>query len=392
MGKWAGQMQEKFPGGGELWFNHERNMWFLAYRVPQNGRWMLYWIDSDQQLKDIVGDVPIHGGLADRQFNNAEAAQWGLLESGHARQLLNTSAHPFTALTADWEKTVRARPWLADPEVLAIHVDAILEGRGEPTIDEWASTNWWRTHSEKERQWITLWHQDISTALKRLDDTRAITRNALIEAGVRDPDVTLVDLMASNLANGRWTEEYWKTQIKYVADPFSLPDPNAQDFQVRKLLDALRQIGQGPDTTQKGVDKVTEAVQRYLGPAFAGGWKDENIQYWAGQIRNDPDAEQRLKSMLQQQFQALFPVYKDNPNADYETVAAPWRSYVSQLWGQDPDETDPLFLKVVAMNDAQAAAETLRKEGLTRGIGKVVNEAAEALGSQFGFGVMPTGR
>lgn len=384
-------MEGKVPGGGELWHNAETNQWFLAYQVPHTGKWMLWGIEDHAQLTFILTDsvtANLHPGTADRTFNNAQSRMWGLTQGGFSRELNNKSPHPFTELVANWDKLLRSRPYYADPEVLAMHVDALLEGR-PVTIDDWASTNWWRTRNEKERAWIITQAQDPSTALKRMEDARLITRNALMEAGVRDPNERLVELMGLNLTSGKWTEEYYKQQIKYLADPFSRPGGAGLDWEIERIL---RETGTTVDTTQREVDKVTEAVQRYLGPAFAGGWKDANIQYWAGQIRNDPDAAQQLKTTLQQQFQSLFPAYKDNPNADYETVAAPWRSYVNQLWGQDPDETDPLFLRVVAMNDAQAAAEVLRKEGLNRGVGKVVSDATEALGGQFGFGVIPTGR
>lgn len=388
--KHSAHHQNLIPGGGQVWHNAERNAWYIAYEVPTRpGVFMLYWIEDAERLRELLPPgQALHPGTADRTFNNAQEKQWGLLHMGHSRGLSReVGAHPFTRLIADFEKNARLQPWLRDPEVLAAVADAALEGR-EFTAADLQGTNYWRTKTEAERNWIALVHQDPTTAARRVQDAHTITRDALVQAGIANPPEELVTVMSANLTTGRWTEDYWKTQIKYLADPFARPRPDALDYQIQEILGRTGAV----DTTQKGVDKVREAVNRYLGPAFAGGWKEENVQYWAGQVRNDPDAEQRLRDMLKSQFQALFPAYKDNPDADYETVAAPWRAFVSNVWGQDPDEADPLFLKLVAMNDSQAAGELLRKEGLSRGVGKVVTDATEALGQQFGFGVIPTGR
>jgi hypothetical protein len=57
------------------------------------------------------------------------------------------------------------------------------------------------------------------------------------------------------------------------------------------------------------------------------------------------------------------------------------------MWGQAPDEKDPLFMQVVKLNDLQAAQELLRKEGLSRGVGTVVTQGLAAIGSALGNGV-----
>ena len=75
---------------------------------------------------------------------------------------------------------------------------------------------------------------------------------------------------------------------------------------------------------------------------------------------------------------AAFPEWTD-PNMTYEQIARIGRSLFTQVWGESPDETDPLFLRVASGRDHVASMELLRKEGWDRGVGQVVQDAVAGL-------------
>lgn len=142
----------------------------------------------------------------------------------------------------------------------------------------------------------------------------------------------------------------------------------------------------GLDVTTKGEDRVRQLVREWVGPSVAQGYDDQWIAEWAGRLRNDEDAEQELVSTLQGARLAAFGNWND-PNVRYADIAPVARSLYSRIWGTSPDETDPLFLDIVNMTDQNAAAQKLRTEGLSRGVGRVVDDAlaglsATALGEQ----------
>ena len=110
------------------------------------------------------------------------------------------------------------------------------------------------------------------------------------------------------------------------------------------------------------------------------------IAEWAGILRNDPDGSAKLEKMLSEQRLQLFPNYTD-PQATYDDIASIWRNVWYNLWGEQPNEKDPLFIDVVKDNDLTTATQTLLKEGLTRGIDDVVNRTLSDMLTAFGGNV-----
>ncbi len=130
-------------------------------------------------------------------------------------------------------------------------------------------------------------------------------------------------------------------------------------------------------TTREGELAVENLVNRRLGPVH-GAWDQELIDEWAGKIRNDPDAITDLTEFLQNQRMVLFPGY-ENATLTYQDIAAPWKGFVTQMWGQTADETDSLFATLLKNNDAHENAALLRKEGLSRGIGQIEQDAQQQM-------------
>jgi hypothetical protein len=78
----------------------------------------------------------------------------------------------------------------------------------------------------------------------------------------------------------------------------------------------------------------------------------------------------------------LLPEY--DKELTYEQIAQPWRAVVGDVWGERLKETDPLFFKILKMNDMAGAEQVLRKEGLKRNNSKVQQDAVNGLREAFG--------
>lgn len=370
------------PGGAQIWKNEGDGYWYAIYTVPGSQPPVpLAWrIESNDDVAAIFG--PGNEWKLDRTLT---AEQWraeGVLSFGPSRQLANLSEHPFDAFTANFNTEANIRPWLRDPEILALTTRAILEGR-EVTDAELAGTNWWRTHTEAERSWIGEYAKDPKTAQQKIQDGWDNVRKTMIQLGVSNPPEQLVQLIANRVTAGTWSQAYAQNQISKLADPFA---PGTMDPTLSLWVNDLAKGGVKLNTLAENTGKVDELVKRWLGPAYAKSISKDQMMVWAGRLRNDPQAEEEIVAELKRKRLSLFPEY-ENENLSYEDIASTWRGVVTQMWGQAPDETDPLFQQIVRMNDLSSAQELLRREGLQRNVGTVVDQSLSDLGAVFGSGV-----
>lgn len=360
------------PPGAEVWEVEGRHflVWYVPFTDPPVP---LAWFVSSSEERKALG---IDTKKIDRKFKSWDQFYaTGVLRHGDTRELVNTRVHPWELLKQHYEQEVAIKPYLADPEILALWAAAMMEGR-EITEGELKTTKWWRTHSQAEREWLLLNASDPATADRLIRDNRLRVADLLRSSGVANASEALINLIADNWTQGKWTEVYALQQIRLLADPYAEGELDPE----------LRGLTKGLDGTREREDEVRQMIQRWLGPAYAANWTDQHIAEWAGRLRNDPDAKQELEDVLRKHRMALFPEY-DNPNLTYEDIAAPWRGVVQQIWGQTADETDPLFMRIVRTNDLATAEQILRTEGLRRGIGTVVNDVMAAATSAFGGGV-----
>lgn len=360
------------PPGAEVWEVEGRHflVWYVPFTDPPVP---LAWFVSSSEERKALG---IDTNKIDRKFKSWDQFYaTGVLRHGDTRELVNTRVHPWELLKQHYEQEVAIKPYLADPEILALWAAAMMEGR-EITEGELKTTNWWRTHSQAEREWLLLNASDPATAERLISDNRLRVADLLRSSGVANASEALINLIADNWTQGKWTEVYALQQIRLLADPYAEGELDPE----------LRGMTEGLDRTREREDEVRQMIQRWLGPAYAANWSDQHIAEWAGRLRNDPDAKQELEDVLRKHRMALFPEY-DNPNLTYEDIAAPWRGVVQQIWGQTADETDPLFMRIVRTNDLATAEQILRTEGLRRGIGTVVNDVMAAATSALGGGV-----
>lgn len=364
-GAGAGLLQEITGGNAQVWQDTESGTWYLVYTVPGTGVPLLYAASPDQ-LNALFPDGNIR---ADRQVTPQIIAQLGGIHAGAAE---DPFGNPYRSFIEQLEREAEVRPWLNDPDMLAVMFEAALEGRSVSTA-ELMQTEWWRTHNETQRTWLTLVESDPMTAQSLTETARLNTRSLLEQMGMTSPPEDIVNFLAAQRLTGQWTEEKYRQQLTAIADPQS----------GQPIDSALRQLisGRQLDTTMVSEEEVRQDVARWLGPLY-GSWSDSQITYWAGRIRNDPDAREELVNVLRGQRQALFPEY-ENPMLTYEDISAPWRNMWQNQWGQLPDETDPLFQEILRMNDYAEAGKRLRSEGLARNIGQVI-QTLEATGLETG--------
>jgi hypothetical protein len=366
------------PGGAEIWAAPD-GYWYVVYRVPNTNTPLGWRIDTNEEVAAIFGpDKPWKPNrtLSKSEWNNA-----GLLLFGTSRQLANASEHPFDAFVSMYESEARTQPWLKDPEILALNIRAILEAR-QITPGELSGTKWWKTHNETERQWLHLNSMDPKTAKQRIRDGRDAVRKMMVDSGISNPIDSLVNRVADWWTTGSWSDQYLQTQIGELADPYK---SGKMDGRLWNFMKDLDKGGYKLDTMADNTAKVEQLLHTWLGPAFSSGWTDKMRQDAAGKLRQNPSYEEEFVKKLQAQRSSLFSEY--DPSLSYDDIAAPWRSVWNQMWGETPDEADPLFVKVVKLNDMGAAQSILRQEGLKRRNSTVTKQALEGVGAAFGDGV-----
>ncbi len=367
---------EGIPSDVEVWLVD--NTHWLVYFVPNSDPPVpMAWrvpSSADRQALGITGH--------DRTMTIAQFNRTGALNFGTTDEIPDPGegVHPFDAILTNFETEVKVKPWLADPEILALWAGAAIEGRSVSSA-ELQGSEWWRTHSNLEREWLSLNASDPATAAKLIEDNRLQVNSLLQAAGVDNASIELINFIADRWTNGSWTEVKTLTQIQGLGDPLA-----------RVILDPeLEVFRQGLDTIKGREEEVRSTIQRWLGPALSVGWTDDIITRWAGELRNNPDAETELLEVLRGQRLALFPEY-ENPNLTYDDIAAPWRGVWQQLWGQVPDETDALFTRIVRLNDLEGASQILRTKGIETGNASVVQDLLSDVGGVFGGQVRPVAR
>ena len=144
----------------------------------------------------------------------------------------------------------------------------------------------------------------------------------------------------------------------------------------------LRLVGADPQTAEvrldQARDQVRQAAQSWLGPYY-GNLSDAEVDMWAGRVASNQDqAMVQLNDYLKDTRLAAFPEWT-NPDMGYDQIARIGRQLFTQVWGESPEETDPLFLKVAGGRDHVAAMELLRREGWDRGVTQVMQDAVSGL-------------
>lgn len=359
----GGQSLNNIGGTPEVWKVGTTS--FLVYTVPgteDDPVYIAWEVPSDSDLQSFFGpDQPI---VYNKQITEAAYNALGVLEFGSTDELVNTSEDPFSTWANDMEMLSQTQPWILDADYQALVAMSIMEGR-ELTQAELATTDWWQNHSAAQREWMVILHGDPSTADQKLADAKLVVSDLLTAAGAgADPGEELVAALAMNWVSGNWTQTYLQNQVTALTDPFS---GIAVDAGIADLV---------PDAeltqTISAEDTVRDLLHTWLGPMF-GAWDDAEIARIAGDIRNDPNAEQKFIESLKDQRMALFPEYSDR-ELSYAAISNTWRQWWMGQWGQAPDENSDLWMTVLKNNDTASSGKLLRAEGINQGVGKVLQD------------------
>lgn len=361
------------PGRPEVWHNSETDETYIMFPTPdvEPELPMLWKVSDPELLSAYFGDGEV---TYDRTMTTADLTAAGVEHFGEVDEVVLRGENPFNGWASQFEREKKVLPWLSDPEVSALWASSYLEGR-VPSDAELASTDWFIGKTQGEQQWISLQWSSPKTADQLQGSNRLAVRSMMEQAGISNASEDAINYIADQWTQGLWTDVDRNIQIGLLADP------QKQGERDQGLNDIISG-GDPLDTTTDKLRFVEQEVRKWLGPTF-GNWDEAQIADWAGKLRNDPDAADALQNELSRQRLSVMPGY-ENPDLTYEDIAQPWRSYVTAAWGQQPDETDGFFNRILQMNDAGEASVALRTEGLDRGIKQVEDDLVSSIAGSFG--------
>jgi len=376
------------PTGAEYW-NVDGN-YYIVYFIPGTGT-PIYYDSSLQDLENIFG--PVEFSAIQESIKSPTSAQWNsAVRFGDSLELADPNIYdpsqsPWVSFVDTVAKESKIRPWLNDAEMVQLLAESTLEGR-TVTDAEWQSTEWWRTHTQAERDWLLLAQSNTTDftgvltadAQNKIENDRLAIKNLMEQSGINNPSDELINWVSEKFTTGLWSEPFVADQIEILSDP-------TLEANLDTELDNFITSGEVDyDTTRAGESQIKRLSKEILGPVFGANISDSQLQTWAGMIRNDPDAEINIREKMMSMLQGLFGEnYIDG--LTYEEMATPWRGFTTNTWGGTLDESSTLFQDVVKSNDISKATEMLYKEGLKDGGSeKIKNEVLSSMVGQFGGG------
>ena len=360
------------PGKPEVWKEEGTGKIYVVYYVPGSEPPipLLYSVPSESDLESFFGDRDV---VYDREISTEDIDSFGSVRWGTTDSIPMTGGDPWTGFTEEFDRAKKTQPWLNDPEVFAVFTAAWLQGR-EPEKWELEGTEWWQSKTEAQQEWAWLAARNPAEADSLLEDNYLKVYNAFVELGLDNVNEEIVTMMANEFTMGNWSPTKLAEQIDRLYNPESGID---MDEGLASLIeDGELELG----TPSLGTPDVKGEWDKWLGPAYPP--TDEQVASWAAKIRKGGQgAKDMLTEELRRQRMALFPEY-DNPDLTYQDIAAPWRGFVTNSWGQTPDESSDMFQEVIRLNDTSEAGKLVRREGMSQGIGQVEQSALTGLQDQ----------
>lgn len=364
-------------GGAEIWMNYSgENTYYVVYTVPGTEAdpvYMRWTVPSFKDVQSFFG--PGQTVTFDRKVSDSDAEWKDAVDFGSSDDIGNRSKAPFDSWASTLEIESASKPWIMDKDYQELLAMSLIEGR-PLTNAEIQTTRWWNDNPGSKRAWMELSNGDPTEAARRLDDNRITQANYLRANGMNEVNEDLANWMADKVTMGEWSAPDMQRQTKLMTDSYFEGEPLREDLQ-----DYIDDNRLKFSMTQDQETEVRNTVKRWLGTNF-GAWTDEQVGDWAGRLRNENDASEVLAETLKDQKQVLFSGY--DREADYQTIAAPWRNMMQNMWGEAPDDSDLTLQTVIQMNNAGDAGKLLTKEGLARGNDVVVNTVQGALDRSFG--------
>ena len=338
-------------GNWKVWQNTDDGKYYLVRFVPGlEPPVPMLWDVSEGQLKTLFG--PGQAVKVDRKLSADALRRTGAINWGTRDELVQTNEDPFDSWANAVENQAAVRPWLREPEVLALIASAMLEGR-EPSQAEFEQTAWWQDHNDAQRKWLLLRESDPSTANDLKRDNGQTVNDMLLAAGVSNAGPGLINFLSNQWTMGNWSESYLTSQINHLLDPGYARDRDLQKW--------IKKAGVDLDPNESAKQRVQELARQWLGPRI-GDLSAANLERWAQILTSRADGEGELISHLQARQATLFPEYKGQ-GLTYEDLAAPWESLWSETLGERADHMDGTMAKLIRTNDVEQAGEILRHRG-----------------------------
>ena len=372
---------------------------YLGYEVP-GAYGQLYNGSPIFMLYEVLGNDVYEAGIltqgATPNINVklgsvADLNQYGIVVGG-TDELTDTVEHPFIRFVENFEAGKRVNPWLNDTEINPLtgitYQQEAVEFLAEQALEQWTpeetqvkyeASDWYRKSTTAQKTWLTTLLTQPVQAEQDIQDKRIEVKIAMEANGIASPPDALINWVADKAVSGQWTQVYTDQQVALLADPYK---PGTRDS---GMVNFIEGVGVGTlDRLTVGEKTVKDLYRRYLGPSL-GNASDDEIAEKAGLLRSDPDAEEQLKAYLEQQRLAMFGNYT-NPTLTYNDIVQPYKNLVNQVWGQQVDETQDWFIKMVQDNDIEKAYTTLREKGIEQGIERVQDQALNDLQRSIGQG------
>ena len=383
--------------GSQLW--ELDGATYVVFSVPGTDLFIRYL--ADKEILDLyyssgrVKPDVISKSADDEEWINSSF--FGELAEVDEDILLNDK-DPFTGLADKFEVAKKYRPWLDDDELYNIWLEAFIEDR-DILDEEWKTTEWWRTHTQEQRDWLLLSQgQDLSSlpadATAYLNNNIIKFRDMFKAAGVTNiEDIvntdgeSFLDWFSFNFTSGDWTELYTLDQLKAIADPSTGIE---QDEAITTWMQGKAE-GVDVSTTKQFEAQVENLANEWLGPLY-GVLTDDQKSNYAALIRNAESEEIGASNVIDKLKGIRGTLFGDyDENLTYNEIATPWRNYSFQLLGQRMDETDSTFVDVIKANDQKTATTMLTEWGINNNATTLLDKVTDEIGQALGAGQVVRG-
>jgi len=385
--------------GTQLWELDGKT--YVVFTVPGTDPALFIRYEADQPTLDLYySSGRVKPDVISKSANDEEwvnSSFFGSLAEVDEDILLGKK-DPFTGLADKFDTAKKYRPWLEDDELYDIWLEAFIEDR-DILDEEWKTTEWWRTHTQEERDWLLLSQGKDLSSLPA--DAQAYLNNNIIKfrdmfktAGVTNiEDIintdgeSFLDWFSFNFTSGAWTEVYALDQLKAIADPSTGIE---LDESISTWMDGKAQ-GVDVSTTKRFEAQVENLANEWLGPLY-GVLTDEQKADYASMIRNAESEEIGASSVIDKLKGIRGTLFGDyDENLTYNEISTPWRNYSFQLLGQRMDETDPTFVDVIKANDQKTATTMLTEWGINNNAPTLLDKVTDEIGQALGAGQVVRG-
>jgi len=226
----------------------------------------------------------------------------------------------------------------SNPELKKLFNKAVDKGYSPSKFQaELRDTKWWKTHTQQQRDFLTLKYGDPATANQKLKDAEIHVRQLAESMGLRaGPGIEKkIDTWALNMAMNGWDDSRLRWDIgKSVS-----------------FRDDVRQ-GEGGEA----IDKLHDVAYN-MGITMSAGWYADS----ARAIIRGTGTQQDYEDQLRKQAKSLFPGWAKQIDAGQTVadLANPYLSSMSQILELPPGSInlfDPTIKKALTYKDPKTGA------------------------------------